>query len=238
MEYSLYEDSATWNAWYAWAKQNAYDSAAMTKFSSRALKLNGYWDTIASGDLSAMCISDTSSTAKGALCAEAYIHTVSSAVVYDSKTYSIKGADIATKLLNTTKPSNNARTMDFAGTSVTSPAGTLIPVSTGTASTSSAWKSFDVFNCTVTTVKMSCLNWVAASGKEADGGYPRWTEGQAVEFMWFDGRDLSDSSTYAANSFDKIAFKATTLKYDNTASGALSLSCLVGAVGAAFMLWF
>ena len=180
----------------------------MTKFSSRALKLNGYWDTIASGDLSAMCISDMSSSGKGALCAEAYIHTVSSTVKYDSKTYSIKAADIKTKLINTTTVSTNARTFDFAGTSVTSPAGTLIPVSTGTASTSSAWKSFDVFNCTVTTVKMSCLNWVAADGKEADGGYPRWTEGQSVEFMWFDGRDLSDSATYKVGTYDKIVFKA------------------------------
>ena len=238
VEYSLYEDSATWNAWYAWAKQNAYDSNAMTKFSSRALKLNGYWDTIANGDLSAMCIADMSSSGKGALCVEAYIHTVSSTVKYDSKTYSVKAADVKTKLLNTIKPGDNARSFDFAGTSISSPAATLIPVSTGTASTTSTWKSFSVFNCTVSTVKMTCLNWVAADTQEKDGGYPRWKEGQSVEFMWFDGRDLSNSSTYKTGTFDKIKFNATTLKYDNTASGALSLSALVGAVGAAFMLSF
>ena len=56
VQYALYEDSATWTAWSAWAKQNAYDGTSMTKFSSRALKVYGYWDTIAYSEKSAMCI--------------------------------------------------------------------------------------------------------------------------------------------------------------------------------------
>ena len=208
VEYSLFEDSATWTAWYAWAKQNAYDSNAMGKFSARALRLNGYWDTIAEGDLSAMCIIDYrgGTTGKGALCVEAYIHKVSGTDTYDSKTYSIKQANIASKLVSTLNPANNLRSLDFTGVSVASPAATYVPVSTGTTTTTSAWKSFSVWNCTVTTVNMKCLNWVAAELKEADGGYPRWYEGQAVQFMWFDGRDLSNTSNYAAGTFDKIKF--------------------------------
>lgn len=74
IEYSLYDDSATWNAWYSWAQQSAYDSTTMNTFSSRAMKIVGYYDTMAEGDLSAFCIQDASTTTPmGALCAEAVI---------------------------------------------------------------------------------------------------------------------------------------------------------------------
>ena len=239
VQYALYEDSATFTAWYAWAKQNAYDSNAMTKFSSRALKLYGFWDTMAKDDLSLMCIEDRStSNAKGALCAEAYLTEVSGTTVYDSKTYSIKAADTATKLPTSLNPSSSVKSLDMTGTSYGSPAATYVPVSTGTTSTPSAWKSFSVFNCTVNTVSMKCHNWVAAAGKEADGGYPRWFEGQSVRFWWFDGRDLSNTSNYPVSSFEKVKYQDVTLTFDNTSSGALQMASLLAFVPITLMLAF
>ena len=43
-----------------------------------------------------------------------------------------------------------------------------------------------------------------AADKAIDGGYPRWEEGQAVHFLWFDGRDLSDAVKYPTNTYDKV----------------------------------
>mmetsp|Transcript_43199 Transcript_43199/g.57154 ORF Transcript_43199/g.57154 Transcript_43199/m.57154 type:complete len:89 (+) Transcript_43199:604-870(+) len=77
---------------------------------------------------------------------------------------------------------------------------------------------------------MACTNWVAAEGQEVDGGYARWTEGQAVTFWWFDGRDLSNAEIYPVNSYDKIKYNAVNLTFDNTASGASSVMQLAGLV--------
>jgi len=231
IEYALYDDSVTWNAWSNWAKQNAYDSNAMTKFSSRALKMTGHWDTMNEGDKSAMCIADSrTSGAKGALCAEAYIYQSSGTKKYESKTYSILAADVATKLPTNLTVVSSSRTMDFTSTTVSSPAATQVSVTTGTTTTTSKWESFYVFKCAVSTVKMACTNWVAAEGQEVDGGYARWTEGQVVTFWWFDGRDLSDVAKYPVNSYDKIKYNAVNLTFDNTASGASSVMQLAGLV--------
>lgn len=99
IKYALYEDTTTWAAWLAWAVQNAYDDNAQKNFSARALQFNGYWDTMGESEKSFMCIQDASTaSAKGALCAEALITTVSNTKTYKTKTYSIPAAEIATKL--------------------------------------------------------------------------------------------------------------------------------------------
>jgi len=37
VEYALYEDSATWSAWTAWAEDNVYNVEQLNKYSARAL---------------------------------------------------------------------------------------------------------------------------------------------------------------------------------------------------------
>jgi len=80
---------------------------------------------------------------------------------------------------------------------------------------------------------MTCTNWVAAAGKEADGGYRRWDTGTPVVFWWFDGRDLSNTSTYPTTSYDKIKKNAVSLALDTTTvAGAGNLTVFVPLVSA------
>ena len=84
---------------------------------------------MAEGDKSAICIEDAStSNALGALCAEANITTSGATTVYGTNTWSIKAADVATKLLETDAEmiAAGGRTMDFGGTTVTSPTATQV----------------------------------------------------------------------------------------------------------------
>ncbi len=69
-----------------------------------------------------------------------------------------------------------------------------------------------MFKCTATSITITCNNWVVEVGKTADGGYQRWDNGTKVNFWWFDGRDLSDTAKYPADSYDKIVKKAVTLE--------------------------
>lgn len=43
VRYALYEDSSTWDAWYEWSDQNAYNALARKKYSARALQMVGVW---------------------------------------------------------------------------------------------------------------------------------------------------------------------------------------------------
>jgi len=45
-------------------------------------------------------------------------------------------------------------------------------------------------NCSLTTVKMECINWVTKAAKEADGGYKNWSHTDPAKFWWFDGRSM------------------------------------------------
>jgi len=104
------------------------------------------------------------------------------------------------------------RKLDFEGTTVTDPAITETAVGVGAGAATSTWKSFQVGNCVLTSITMTCTNWVAATGKEADGGYQRWDAGIPVAFWWFDGRDLSDTTAYPTASFPKIRTGPAELK--------------------------
>ena len=89
----------------------------------------GYFDTMSEGDKSAICIEDASTASpQGALCAEANITTSGATTVYGTNTWSIKAADVGTKL-NVSAANMTAaagRTMDFGGTTVTSPTATQV----------------------------------------------------------------------------------------------------------------
>lgn len=58
VQYALYEDSATWTAWTAWAQDNVFNPEQLDKYSATALQIVGKWDTIEEGDKSFMCITD------------------------------------------------------------------------------------------------------------------------------------------------------------------------------------
>ena len=64
MQYALWQDDTTWDAWVSWAKQNAYVADGASSFrtgdySSWALSIKGNWSTIEEGSLSFMCINDS-----------------------------------------------------------------------------------------------------------------------------------------------------------------------------------
>lgn len=96
--------------------------------------------------------------------------------------------------------------------------------------------SFGVWNCDLTTVKMTCRNWVVKSGKEdANKGRVNWREGLATKFWWFDARQYIDNADVAtavaawSNSPDafvkehKAIYKDVTLLYDAGTSAAVSM---------------
>ena len=95
MEYALYKDDKTWNAWVSWAGQNALSYDRTTKYSSVAFQLVGNWPTMAEGEKSFMCIEDKATSAnKGAVCMEANI----TGTTFATKTYRIPTASVATKI--------------------------------------------------------------------------------------------------------------------------------------------
>jgi len=62
MQYALYEDTKTWEAWKAWAEIEGIKTSRTENFTSRALHLRGNWATIPDDGLSKsfMCIADNS----------------------------------------------------------------------------------------------------------------------------------------------------------------------------------
>ena len=95
VDYALWVDDVTWDGWVSWAKQNMYVTDAETAaeefrtgtYSSLALKIRGYWDTIAEGDFSFMCIAGASDY--GAVCVEAFIEGSNPPTTLSSKTFRI-----------------------------------------------------------------------------------------------------------------------------------------------------
>ena len=160
---------------------------------------------------------------------------------YDTRTWVMAGADFTTKIVTpaatiiaanatgTASSSNNVRDWSFVtntddGTTpsqgspamdatylLTNGSGELTENITQTDNAQREFKSFGVMNCTLTTIKMDCINWVvSAAGETAykgtvvesakvdkKGGYKRWGEGDSVDFYWFDGRDLSNAAISA-----------------------------------------
>ena len=57
------------------------------------------------------------------------------------------------------------------------------------------FSAFKVANCSLTTIKMDCRNWVVKESKEdTDAGLIHYTEGLSVKFWWFDGRAYDDNT--------------------------------------------
>lgn len=103
-------------------------------------------------------------------------------------------------------------------------------------STPDKFKSFELMNCTLTTVSMVCTNWIPTSAGEtayADGlGFKTWVEGSPAIFYWFDGRDLNN---YPAANYDKMVKQEVTLKLTSVTAGA-SQGLLLGGLSLAMAL--
>ena len=75
--------------------------------------------------------------------------------------------------------------------------------------------------CTVTSVSMTCLNWLPstagetafAAGDLAQAGHKRYSAGDSVKFWWFDGRDLSDAGVFPTATYDKVKSETVTLVF-------------------------
>ena len=233
VEYALWEDTATWGAWLNWAQQNAYDgnTGRGEKFSGRAIRIEGRWETMAEGDKSFMCIQDASSASpKGAICVEANL-TGDPVSTYDTKTYSITNAGLS--ILTDFKDSPVLDSQDFFTGKTEAVLKAEDPASPEN------WKSFEVLNCEITTVKITCMNWVRSTDGAEDGGYANWAAEQSVKFWWFDGRDISETVTrFPVLDYDKIQSEAKSLEI--TYSGAMyalfgsTLSALVASFLIAF----
>ena len=73
--------------------------------------------------------------------------------------------------------------------------------------------------CTVTSVSMTCLNWLPstageaafASGGTAQAGHKRYSAGDSVKFWWFDGRKIDNVSVYPTETYDKYKSETVTL---------------------------
>lgn len=156
VQYALWDDTTVWDAWSTWAKQSAYDAKNFQNFSSRAYRITGRWETIGEGEFSFMCIS---STAKGALCAEAVI-TGTPPTSYASNTYSVTSAKLDEHLTNWVE---DRALQDFGwATLAADPATNGVTAMAEDKDSPGAFKSFQVLNCEVTSVSMDCLNWAAS----------------------------------------------------------------------------
>ena len=122
--YALYEDSATWSAWTAWAQSNALNTNNIENFSARALEVHSNWHGVNETEYSFMCVEDESTeTNYGAWCAEAYIDSSTGQKIYDTRTWRLSATDVTTKL-DAFAPDDDRSIKSFAfdSTTVTSPA--------------------------------------------------------------------------------------------------------------------
>lgn len=111
MQYALYEDTQTWEAWKAWAEIEGIKTDRIKNFSPRALHLRGNWATIPDDGKakSFMCISDktvdsVTTPNLGAICMEAQV--VSS--VYSTVTWRMTYAQANTKLKDAVTVANSS----------------------------------------------------------------------------------------------------------------------------------
>ena len=204
ISYALYEDTATWDAWYDWALVNAYSDTGRKNYSSRALNMVGLWPTMQTSTAATDSDPDTATKSfmcitkgtTGGVCMEAIIGASENTV----NTYYIPGASIATKLTDPQAAitiqsgadliTNETTDYLFAATTVASPA---VSVTAEDPSSPAEFKAFGVANCSLTQVKMDCLNWVAKASDSATG-VVNWSSGDSVTFFWFDGRRYKDNT--------------------------------------------
>ena len=66
------------------------------------------------------------------------------------------------------------------------------------------WASFQVMNCEITTISMECINWLPVTADVETEGYPAFREGDSVQFYWFDGRNMADTTDYPLDTYDKF----------------------------------
>jgi len=212
VSYALYEDATTWSAWVEWAKVNAYvvetDGHIMdyNKYTSRALQMVGYWPTMQANTAAAdatdnatksfMCIMSASD---GGVCMEAIIGASTNEVNTWRIPASTKDAvfiDAATITYGGT-PGELTTDWDF-----TTKTGDVLNLIAETPSSPAEFKAFGVANCSLTTIKMDCINWVGKDGSDYEDpllGRHSWTTGDSVTFTWFDGRAYVDSSVAEAD---------------------------------------
>ena len=176
IEYMLYEDKVVWDPWYDWAQVNGFSADGFENYSSRALKIVGHWPTMQTNSAdtdngetdnttrSFMCIT---ASGKGGVCMEAMIGASENTV----NTWYLGSSDIATKLTAAKSAlAWNGGTFDetttnfgFDGTTISSPALTLVAENPSSPQDFSAFK---VANCSLTPIKMDCRNWVIKEAKE------------------------------------------------------------------------
>ena len=238
MQYALWQDDVTWDAWVSWAKQNSYNDGTnrYENFSSWALSIRGYWSTIGETNLSHMCIGDTESTSYGAVCVEAALSGGAPPTTFASRTFRIAAADVAGKLDTAKDSALDLLDWGFTTTDNSSPALTEVAEDT---SSPGNWQSFQVMNCEVTTISLTCTSWVASDAGKADSGYVPWRPGRKAKFYWWDGLDITDSALYPTDSFEKGAVSSVvSLEETYTAAGAAELSVGILSAVAALLVTF
>ena len=83
---------------------------------------------------------------------------------------------------------------DFSFASTTYGGNSISPV-VETPDAPAEFSAFKVANCSLTTIKMDCVNWVRKESKEsATDGFVNWSAGDSVIFWWFDGRYYFDNA--------------------------------------------
>ena len=83
---------------------------------------------------------------------------------------------------------------DFSFAATTYCAPSISPV-VETPDAPAEFSAFKVANCSLTTIKMDCVNWVRKESKEsATDGFVNWSAGDSVTFWWFDGRHYFDNT--------------------------------------------
>ena len=108
-----------------------------------------------------MCVEDEStSTNRGAWCAEANIDSSTGQKLYNTRTWRLSYTDVQTKL-DGYAPDNDRSLKNFAFGSVTVTPPALTEVAESVLSTDN-YKSFQVLNCSLTSTTMQCLNWVVS----------------------------------------------------------------------------
>lgn len=83
-----------------------------------------------------------------------------------------------------------------------------------------AFLSFEVMNCSLNSIQMNCINWVASSTYDAENVdntiYNRWSNGSAAKFFWFDP--------------EVVLTEAILVTYDDDTDGSITTKWATGTV--------
>ena len=109
-------------------------------------------------------------------------------------------------------PAINETVTDFAFALTTYGGNSISPV-VETPDSPAEFSAFKVANCSLTTIKMDCVNWIRKESKESDtDGFVNWSAGDSVKFWWFDGRHYFDNTV---DPDPVVAWKATPAEGDS-----------------------